>query len=394
MNMRIKDKKTIALHQADLSNVPCLSRRGFLIKSSYLLSATSLLSLNIPAKAAISLNNTSSDNLSLIILHDRIGFNGEYIDPITNVYHLGNGYRIYNPRLMRFHSIDSLSPFGDGGINGYSYCLGDPLNLVDPTGHISWQAGVAIGLGIAAILIGIVTLGAGIAASAGLVTGAAAITTAGVLKAGLGVASGLSGIISGGLGIASGVLSETHPMLSTNLGYAAFAFGITSAVTGIGSLFAGARVASAATRVIRTPLSSGLLGSRSTGQVTLKLSDSIARYNPRFVAKALNKTFHNELPFHRIAISGEKAPSLFKGSSFITQSYAQQLSNHTGKQVIELARRGAAIAPQSRRASSVPSILNSSVAVTKSAAWTPTRVFGPSRVLYTAGMIGRSLMVE
>lgn len=36
---------------------------------------------------------------------------------------------------MRFHSPDSWSPFGGGGLNAYMYCMGDPVNRVDPTGH-------------------------------------------------------------------------------------------------------------------------------------------------------------------------------------------------------------------------------------------------------------------
>ena len=66
------------------------------------------------------------------------GFNGEQPDPITGHYLLGNGYRAYNPTLMRFNSPDSLSPFGDGGLNAYAYCLGDPVNRGDPTGHMAW----------------------------------------------------------------------------------------------------------------------------------------------------------------------------------------------------------------------------------------------------------------
>ena len=66
-----------------------------------------------------------------------LGFNGEHRDPLTGHYLLGNGYRAYNPVLMRFNNPDSLSPFREGGINGYAYCAGDPVNLVDPTGHIS-----------------------------------------------------------------------------------------------------------------------------------------------------------------------------------------------------------------------------------------------------------------
>ncbi|MCP8634505.1 RHS repeat-associated core domain-containing protein [Pseudomonas mosselii] len=64
-----------------------------------------------------------------------LGFNGERLEPITGHYLLGNGYRAFNPVLMRFSSPDSLSPFARGGLNAYAYCLGDPVNHRDPSGH-------------------------------------------------------------------------------------------------------------------------------------------------------------------------------------------------------------------------------------------------------------------
>ncbi|VVM52442.1 hypothetical protein PS645_00825 [Pseudomonas fluorescens] len=64
-----------------------------------------------------------------------VGFNGELPDPLTRHYHLGKGYRQLNPVLMRFNSPDSWSPFGEGGLNAYGYCAGDPINSKDPTGH-------------------------------------------------------------------------------------------------------------------------------------------------------------------------------------------------------------------------------------------------------------------
>ncbi|VVQ14796.1 hypothetical protein PS918_05774 [Pseudomonas fluorescens] len=67
-----------------------------------------------------------------------LGFNGEQPDPVTGWYWLGNGYRAFNPVLMRFNCPDSLSPFGEGGLNAYAYCVGDPVNREDPTGHVSW----------------------------------------------------------------------------------------------------------------------------------------------------------------------------------------------------------------------------------------------------------------
>ncbi|MFT0539225.1 RHS repeat-associated core domain-containing protein [Pseudomonas faucium] len=68
-------------------------------------------------------------------LASSLGFNGERLNLPAGGYFLGNGYRLYNPQLMRFLSSDDLSPFGRGGINAYSYCAGDPVNKIDPSGH-------------------------------------------------------------------------------------------------------------------------------------------------------------------------------------------------------------------------------------------------------------------
>ena len=76
------------------------------------------------------LEQRAADYLSSVL-----GFNGERIDPVLGGYHLGNGYRLYSPGLRRFTSPDSMSPFGQGGINPYAYCEGDPINNTDPTGH-------------------------------------------------------------------------------------------------------------------------------------------------------------------------------------------------------------------------------------------------------------------
>lgn len=65
-----------------------------------------------------------------------LGFTGQLLDPISGCYLLGLGHRAYSPILMRFQSPDHLSPFNAGGINCYVYCLGDPLNHVDPSGRI------------------------------------------------------------------------------------------------------------------------------------------------------------------------------------------------------------------------------------------------------------------
>ncbi|PYD09380.1 MULTISPECIES: RHS repeat-associated core domain-containing protein [Pseudomonas syringae group] len=118
------------------------------------------------------------------------GFNGEQPDPVTGHYLLGNGYRAYNPALMRFNSPDSLSPFGKGGLNAYAYCVGDPVNRVDPTGHIS------IGLTfLSGILFSAVGAGA-IGASASLKGSDSDLSTI------LGVVGSVS-LLAGAMGFAS-----------------------------------------------------------------------------------------------------------------------------------------------------------------------------------------------
>lgn len=72
-------------------------------------------------------------------------FTGQRKDQIIEGYHLGDGYRVYRPALMRFMSPDSLSPFGKGGINSYAYCSGDSVNKVDPSGHMGGYSGGSLG---------------------------------------------------------------------------------------------------------------------------------------------------------------------------------------------------------------------------------------------------------
>lgn len=135
------------------------------------------------------------------------GFNGELPERATGHYLLGNGYRAYNPVLMRFNSPDSWSPFGRGGLNAYAYCVGDPVNRSDPTGHFSWRSAVALaGLGLSVLTMGAATP----LAVAGVTLGAAgagvdvAVAEGGADPAlgwiGLGV-----GVLALGAGVAAGI---------------------------------------------------------------------------------------------------------------------------------------------------------------------------------------------
>lgn len=75
----------------------------------------------------------------------RLGYDGQLHEPMVGWQALGNGHRIYNPTLMRFHSPDALSPFDKGGINAYACCGGDPVNRVDPNGQFTVKV-MSIGL--------------------------------------------------------------------------------------------------------------------------------------------------------------------------------------------------------------------------------------------------------
>lgn len=66
----------------------------------------------------------------------RLAYCGQAREASTGFYHLGNGYRSYDPCLMRFLSPDVLSPFAKGGINAYAYCAGDPINYQDRSGRV------------------------------------------------------------------------------------------------------------------------------------------------------------------------------------------------------------------------------------------------------------------
>ena len=141
------------------------------------------------------------------------GFNGEQLDSVTGLYLLGNGYRAYSPTLMRFISPDSMSPFGAGGLNAYAYCLGDPVNRVDPTGHVSWQSIAGIALGFLGIVASIVTLGAA--------------TPLALLAMGLGIASGAAAI-----GSEVAYAYDQQSRVGAILGWVSLGLGIASAAAG------------------------------------------------------------------------------------------------------------------------------------------------------------------
>ncbi|MFN1150033.1 RHS repeat-associated core domain-containing protein [Serratia liquefaciens] len=151
------------------------------------------------------------------------GFNGERTDPTSGVYHLGNGYRAYNPTLMRFHCPDSLSPFGAGGINPYTYCGGDPVNHTDPSGHVGLLEWATTGIMVASLVVDVLTIGLAIP-----------VTTASAWAA---IAVDALAIISNVLGIASNHMLDPNVNLNGVVGVGFAVIGLAFTLLGGGILY-------------------------------------------------------------------------------------------------------------------------------------------------------------
>lgn len=136
-----------------------------------------------------------------------IGINNERTDPLLEGYLPGNGYRAYNPAVMRFNCPDSWSPFGAVGVNPYTYCLGDPVNQTDPSGHASWQSWAGMVASIAGILLIPFTFGQSSIAAA-------------------------LAVASSGMGIASVLVENKYKTLSMVLGWASLVAGLPELAIG------------------------------------------------------------------------------------------------------------------------------------------------------------------
>lgn len=133
-----------------------------------------------------------------------LGFNGERPDPVTGHYLLGNGHRAYNPVLMRFNSPDALSPFSAGGLNAYAYCMGDPVNRVDPNGRFA----------IDGVLVAVLAV-TGLAGSInGLVPSIGFYSAFKALKAGGRAKTDMAKVAGAALTLAAGTLGVTRLSMS------------------------------------------------------------------------------------------------------------------------------------------------------------------------------------
>lgn len=185
-------------------------------------------------------------------------FNGERLDVGVNLYHLGNGTRAYDPALGVFVSPDPLSPFGEGGINGYAYCRCNPVNMTDADGlfpsWLSWAlTGTALAFSIVSLGFGVAGLAGVLAMNAAIAAGTAAAGAKAVVGAALaakvlGVAASSMGLVSVTLAVASLGVAAVDKQMGwdrsqhiKNLGWASTGFGIASWGASFSSAFLSAK---------------------------------------------------------------------------------------------------------------------------------------------------------
>ncbi|MDI2595510.1 hypothetical protein POF45_29405 [Pseudomonas sp. 681] len=170
-------------------------------------------------------------------LQSLLAFNGEVRDPESGWYLLGHGYRAYNPGLMRFHSPDSLSPFGAGGPNCYMYCAGNPIAFSDPTGHRRRRGGQFVNNPWFAAVVGGPAIVLGIIASVVTLNPAPLAAVVNTLVASTAGAAGASaataataGAVASHVVLAAASLSTTYNGL-LNLGMTLFGIGVDQLTT-------------------------------------------------------------------------------------------------------------------------------------------------------------------
>ena len=216
-------------------------------------------------------NHTVTDaNGNAITDADHIGnlnpfrYRGYYFDSETGFYFLQSRY--YDPEVGRFLNMDSIEyadPESVNGINLYAYCINDPVNYYDPSGH--FIISLIIGLTIAGAVIGGTVSGISAynngargwevvgAVAEGAVVGGAIGAAAGALAAtGAALISGGASMISSGLAAGGGMLALAGGGTAAGSGAAAVVAGVGAVALGGTLVLGGAAVGIAGFHVLFT----------------------------------------------------------------------------------------------------------------------------------------------
>ena len=137
-------------------------------------------------------------------------YRGYYYDTETELYYLNSRY--YDAETGRFINADNAITGAGGDVRGYnlfSYCMNDPVNMSDPTGHWPKLSTIFAVVAVAAVAVAAVaTCGAAVPAlavagggiiggiSAGAVSTAASVATGAMIVAGVSTTAAVTSAVA------------------------------------------------------------------------------------------------------------------------------------------------------------------------------------------------------
>mgnify|MGYP005779443897 CR=1 FL=1 len=224
-----------------------------------------------------------------VLLANPFRYRGYYYDTSIGLYYLNSRY--YDPETGRFLNEDLVSylePETIGGINLYAYCLNDPVNNIDPSGH--FVISLLIALAVTGAVVGGVT--AGLIASN---NGAQGWELAGSIFGGA--------LLGGAIGALAGF---GLPMIGGAAGGAlAIAGGGTLAMAGAGVVASAASVSLAGIAGIASILGIGILFSKGRPGNNRRQNEQFESAMNRYGIKKqdplwreIHNALHNEPPMN------------------------------------------------------------------------------------------------